>query len=106
MQSLRHNGEPDYLAEHLKKKKPCKRDTLNLLTCTDSNTYKEKESTKSFQEKKQEKKHYMSPVTCHLSGVQIFFFFFNIFFLSFKTNLEKVVELVGGGSVINGAYPV
>ena len=35
---------------------------------------------------------HMSHVTCHMS----FFFFF----------LDKVVKLIGGGSVINGAYPV
>ena len=34
----------------------------------------------------------MSPVTCHVSPVIIIFF------------MDKVVELVGGGSVINGAY--
>ena len=38
----------------------------------------------------------MSPVTCHMSNVIIFFSF--LFY--------KVVKLVGGGSVINGAYPV
>ena len=38
----------------------------------------------------------MSRVTCHMSHVTCHFFFF----------LDKVVELIGGGSVINGAYPV
>ena len=41
----------------------------------------------------------MSHVTCHVSCV-IFTFSF-LFFL-----LDKEVQLVGGGSVINGAYPV
>ena len=38
---------------------------------------------------------HVSHVMCHLSHVmcQIFFFY-------------KVVKLIGGGSVINGAYPV
>ena len=35
---------------------------------------------------------------CHVSRVTCFFFFF-VFFL------DKVVELIGGGSVINGATP-
>ena len=57
----------------------------------------------------------VSPVTCHLSSVTccmsiyIYFFFMetNLYtFKSFKKKLDKVVELVGGGSVINGAYPV
>ena len=34
----------------------------------------------------------VSGVTCHVSRVTCFF--------------DRVVELVGGGSVINGAYPV
>ena len=34
---------------------------------------------------------HMSPIACHVSGVQFYFF-------------DNVVELVGGGSVINGAY--
>ena len=37
---------------------------------------------------------YMSDVMCHVSDVGSIFF------------KDKVVELVGGGSVINGAYPV
>ena len=37
----------------------------------------------------------MSCVTCHVSHVTIYFFFF-----------DNVVKLIGGGSVINGAYPV
>ena len=40
---------------------------------------------------------HVSHVTCQLSHV--------IFFLFIK-KFDKVVELVGGGSVINGAYPV
>ena len=35
----------------------------------------------------------VSPITCHMSSVRFFF-------------LDKVVKLVRGGSVINGAYPV
>ena len=35
----------------------------------------------------------MSGVRCKVSGVYIYFF------------SDKLVELVGGGSVINGAYP-
>ena len=37
----------------------------------------------------------LSRVRCHMSHIIILFFY-----------LDKVVELVGGGSVINGAYPV
>ena len=50
---------------------------------------------------------HLSCVMCHLSCVQIFFFdiLFFLNFLSLK-KFNKVVELVGGGSVINGAYPV
>ena len=50
---------------------------------------------------------HLSPVTCHLSHVKK-----NIFIYLKKKKiipsqkLDKVVELVGGGSVINGAYPV
>ena len=33
------------------------------------------------------------------------FFYFNYFFFC-KKKMDKVVELVGGGSVIHGAYPV
>ena len=36
----------------------------------------------------------MSRVTCHVSHVIIIIFFY------------KAVKLIGGGSVINGAYPV
>ena len=54
---------------------------------------------------------HMSRVTCHVSCVK------NIFFLHFhkkrkkkkitlQKKLDQVVELVGGVSVINGAYPV
>ena len=43
---------------------------------------------------------HVSGVTCQVSGVSCFFCFFVVVFL------DKVVELVGGGSVINGAYPV
>ena len=48
----------------------------------------------------------VSRVTCHMS------FFFSSFFIQkinikkiLKNKLDNVVELVGGGSVINGAYP-
>ena len=38
------------------------------------------------------------------------YFFYNFYKKNFKKKLQKildkVVELVGGGSVINGAYPV
>ena len=40
---------------------------------------------------------HLSCVTCHLSNVKIYIHFLYLF--------NKVVELVGGGSVINGAYP-
>ena len=38
----------------------------------------------------------MSRVTCHMSNVK----------KNIIKNCDKVVELVGGGSAINGAYPV
>ena len=41
---------------------------------------------------------HMSHVTCDMSYVIIFFFFLLL-------NLEKVVKLVGGGSVIIGVTP-
>ena len=41
---------------------------------------------------------YVSHVTCHLLHV--------IFFLSLKKKIYNVAKLIGGGSVINGAYPV
>ena len=44
---------------------------------------------------------HVSHVTCPLSHVNFFFFIF--YPLNF---FDKVVELVGGGYVINGAYPV
>ena len=40
--------------------------------------------------------YHMSGVKCLLSGVMFFVCVF----------LDKLVELVGGGTVINGAYPV
>ena len=51
--------------------------------------------------------HYVSYVMCRMSNYLIFFFYiFNtIFFFNVKI-FDKVVELVGGGSVINRAYPV
>ena len=49
----------------------------------------------------------MSQVTCHVSRVtchmSLIFVFYFLFFCS--SSLEKVVELVGGGFVINGAIP-
>ena len=44
--------------------------------------------------------YHMSRVMRHMSRVTCHFFFFFFFFL------DKVVKLIGGGSVINGAYPV
>ena len=41
--------------------------------------------------------HHVSHVTCHVSGVRCKVFLF-VFY--------KVGDLVGGGSVINGAHPV
>ena len=60
---------------------------------------------------------YVSRVTCHMSPVTCHNVFFLKFFIKknniyiyiifFSLNkLKKVVGLVGGGSVINGAYPV
>ena len=48
---------------------------------------------------------HVSHVTCHMSHVIYYMshVFFSLFFLLF---LDKMVGLVGGGSVINGAYPV
>ena len=49
---------------------------------------------------------HLSPVTCPLSHV---IFFFSLFIYKKKNPLkkfDKVVELVGGGSVISGVYPV
>ena len=49
---------------------------------------------------------HVSRVMCHLSHVKIYFFYIlYIFFYPLK-KMDRVVELVGGGSVINGAYPV
>ena len=56
---------------------------------------------------------HLSRVTCHLS--KYYFFNFHFLFCIFrffcfvfyhKKIVDKVMELVGGGSVINGAYPV
>ena len=44
----------------------------------------------------------MSDVTCHMSHVTCHVS--HVFFLSFLFN--EVLKLVGGGSVINGAYPI
>ena len=46
-------------------------------------------------------------VTCQLSRVTCLLFFLNYFFVYFFViSVVKTVEVVGGGSVINGAYPV
>ena len=47
---------------------------------------------------------HVSCVTCHLSRVIHHMYFSFIFFI--LKNLDIVVELFGGGSVINGAYPI
>ena len=44
---------------------------------------------------------HMSRVTCHVSRVTCHLSHYNFFFF-----LDKVVKLIGGGCVINGAYPV
>ena len=52
---------------------------------------------------------HVSHVTCHLSHVKkIFYIFFTKKIIQKKIlkKMDKVVELVGGGSVINRAYPV
>ena len=56
---------------------------------------------------------HMSHVTCHLSRLTFHMIFFILFCsekkIEKKSHLnifDKMVELVGGGSVINGAYPV
>ena len=54
---------------------------------------------------------HVSLVTCHLSHVKkfiyfIFIFFILIFFVIQQKKIDKVVKLVGEGSVINGTYPV
>ena len=52
---------------------------------------------------------HLSPVTCHLSHIILFSFIFLLKKKIYKYPLEemdKVVDLVGEGSVINGAYPV
>jgi hypothetical protein len=50
--------------------------------------------------------HYVSYVMCRMSNFFFFFFTFLILFFFIVKIFDKVVELVGGGSVINGAYPV
>ena len=45
----------------------------------------------------------LSLVRCHVSGVTCHNFFLFFFFSSFF--IDKVLELVGGGSFINGATP-
>ena len=53
---------------------------------------------------------HVSHVTCHMSHVKFNMscvtchFFLHLFFLNLF--LDKVLEIDGGGSVINGAYPV
>ena len=50
---------------------------------------------------------HVSPVTCHLSRVTCHLSK-NILYIKKnpQKKLDKVVELVGGGSVINGTFPV
>ena len=50
---------------------------------------------------------HVSCVTCHVSHITRFFLIYTYIYIFclFKKS-DKVVELVGGGSVINGAYPV
>ena len=48
---------------------------------------------------------HLSSVTCHLSFKFFIRFQFQFFFNPTNT-MDKVVELAGGGSVINRAYPV
>ena len=47
---------------------------------------------------------HVSHVTCHMSRVTCHFFLL-LLLLSFSFFLDKVLELIGGGSVINGATP-
>ena len=53
---------------------------------------------------------HVSPVTCeNILSIKKYIFFFNLetnvkFYCPLK-KLDKVVELIGGGSVINGASP-
>ena len=49
---------------------------------------------------------HISHVTCHVSHVRchMYFFFYLLLFFVFFSN--KVVKIIGGGSVIHGAYPV
>ena len=52
---------------------------------------------------------HVSHVTCHMSKYYFLTFFYlkKIYgFSLYLKKLDKVVELVGGESVINGAYPV
>ena len=49
---------------------------------------------------------HLSLVTCQKKVVVDNLIFLFIYLFSRKTKLDKVVELVGGGSVINGALPV
>ena len=48
---------------------------------------------------------HVSCVLCHVSPVT-YFFLFKKGKKSGQQKFDKVVELVGGGSIINGAYPV
>ena len=49
---------------------------------------------------------HMSHGTCHVSRVTGHVSHVTCNFFSFFSEIYKVVKLVGGGSVINGAYPV
>ena len=49
---------------------------------------------------------HLSCVTCHVSHVTCHVSHVTCHMSHVKKKFDKVVELVGGGSVINGAYPV
>ena len=67
--------------------------------CTESSRHCPCQTIRARELKFGENVHPLSCVTCQVSSVT---FFFLLLFSSFY----KVMELVGGGSVINGAYPV
>ena len=49
---------------------------------------------------------HVSRVTCHLSRVTCQMSKKKLHFFFLRKNMDKVVELVVGGSLINGAYPL
>ena len=49
---------------------------------------------------------HVSPVTCHMSKNMLHVLNKENIYIYPSEKFDKVVELVGGGSVINGAYPV